>query len=416
MQRLLPTGVKLLSSVRDQHGPMEDAFVTGDGTLGDLGSLFELKSRLLSRGPLSMMDGGLLSMMPELGRPSLIKGDYGNQAGLLAKMEMVQELFVDGLIQRTGLARENIKMFFDLVSPYVAVAPIRNLLSPDVKTAANQMSAIKLFAGLDDTTTLSFRNSLRDIRNLVSDPNDFMGRDGAGHIFDSVYLDLLENKLLTSPLGNLRDIARTYFAGLFPFVEDISRVDYVLDDVGSQLGGILQIGTLPVNVVARIIQYKIWLLADVTDMMEGVVISVTDLGVDVVKLGREIVNDVVKLAVVIPQLSVDLLFEMLMIITDVADGLIELPLAVLDLALHLPIELVDIILSIPVSIFDGVSVASSQLLNNFWMQLQSTLNLYDGYSNTFGFPRDQYSLEDFVTNVRGINRDMNDMYGLSSKW
>ena len=70
-------------------------------------------------------------------------------------------------------------------------------------------------------------------------------------------------------MGNLTDIARTYFTGLFPFVEDISLVDWILDDVGAQLGEMMSIGTLPVNVVARIIQYKIWLLADVTDMMEG---------------------------------------------------------------------------------------------------------------------------------------------------
>jgi len=251
-----------------------------------------------------------------------------------------------------------------------------------------------------DNGECSFRNSLNDVRNLVSNADGFMGRDSAGHIFDSVRLDLLNNKLATSPLGNLSDVARSYFAGLFPFVEDISVVDYVLADVGNQLGGILSTGSLPVNVVARIIQYKMWLLADVTDMMEGVVISVVDLGIDVVKIGRDVVNDVVKLAVAVPQLSVDFLFEMLVVVTDIAEGLIELPVAVLDLALHLPIELIDVILSLPAAILDGVSIGSRELVNSLWMQLRETVQLYDGYSNLIGISRDNYSLGDFVSNIR----------------
>jgi len=404
MNRILPTGVKFLNSVRDQHLPLDNRVITDTGPLstlgGNLGDLLDIKSRVLSQGPLSMMDGGLLSVIPEFGRPHLIKGDYMNNEGLIAKMQMVQDFFLSALIDQTGLAGENIKMFLDRVSPQVMAAPVRNLLSPDVRRATNQMSAIDLFANLDDKSALSFRNSLNDVRNLVSNADGFMGRDSAGHIFDSVRLDLLNNKLATSPLGNLSDVARSYFAGLFPFVEDISVVDYVLADVGNQLGGILSTGSLPVNVVARIIQYKMWLLADVTDMMEGVVISVVDLGIDVVKIGRDVVNDVVKLAVAVPQLSVDFLFEMLVVVTDIAEGLIELPVAVLDLALHLPIELIDVILSLPAAILDGVSIGSRELVNSLWMQLRETVQLYDGYSNLIGISRDNYSLGDFVSNIR----------------
>merc|ERR1739838_405698 len=120
----------------------------------------------------------------------------------------------------------------------------------------------------------------------------------------------------------------------------------------------------------------------------------------VVKIGRHVLNYVLKLAVAVPQLSLDFLFEMLMVVTDIAEGLIELPVAVLDLALHLPIELIDVILSLPASILDGVSIGSRELVNSLWMQLRETVQLYDGYSNLIGISRDNYSLGDFVSNIR----------------
>jgi len=409
MNRLLPTGVKLLNSVRDQHIPLEAGAITDTGLNGDFGDLLEIKKKILDKKKNDLLEmksrtlsHGPSSIMPEFGIPSLIKGDYLNQEGLIAKMQMVQDFFLSALIEQTGLSENSVKLFLDIVSPHVMAAPVRNLLSPAVREATNQISAIELFANLDDKSALSFRNSLSEVRNLVNNTDTFMGRDGPGNIFDSVRLDLLNNKLTTSPLGNLRDVARAYFAGLFPFVEDISVVDYVLADVGNQLGGILSTGSLAVKVVARIIQYKIWLLADVTDMMEGVVISVVDLGIDVVKIGRDVVNDVTELAVAVPQLSVDLLFEMIMIVTDVGEGLIDLPIAVLDLALRLPVELIDVILSLPAGILNGVSIGSIELVTSLWMQLRETLQLYDGYSTIFGISRDNYSLEDFVSNIRNI--------------
>jgi len=410
MNRLFPAGVKLLASMRDtSNGSIGNDMISED-MLKTMPYMNE-RNMLYNFIDRDYNENSVFSSYPNHLSPAIMKTNLIRNQERLQYVTEIRKRFTDSIAENTSFEIKEVDRFLDSISPRIMAAPIRNLISPEIKDAINKLNAVDLLADLPDADVTWVRNFYDELRGLTK-TSSFMERGGTLYIFESVRDDLMKTDLVGKEGSTRYSTAKNYFSGVLSYVEALGQVDILTRELGDDLGRLFDVNSFQGNIVSRIIQYQVGLSSDLNDLISGGTASVSDTVAVLRDLAGQMKSDIAYLYSVIPAVPVPILFEMALMARDIETGLIDVKVAVIDLCLHLPLEIVNIIINYPL---EGLQAANNITENKLWEgmyllwnELQSALQLYEGYINIL-------ELDPSILTVREFSEMSRDLITLSKE-
>jgi len=424
MNKILPTGVNLMNTIRNNgiggiDGVLSDTPLAN--ILGNRGDQALLKLPLTDRNLLMNGPMDLLGGLPGVG----LTGGLGNGALLGGDLAKVQDLLASSLSMLIPAPLESIRMFLEMITSPLSIAhPMKNLMSTDIRDAVDQTLGLRMISDMTAGDYDIFSSVLNDITGPLG--GRFMERsstDPSG-ILGKVKTELLDHELLNGPLKSLRGPSRLYFNDIIPKINSMAILNTVLNDTSSQLAPILGLTTLPVQLVADLVHYKLALVSSVAGLAEGVVVPVADIASDLVGLASDLVGDVINLVAAVPKLGIDIVFQVLMTVGDIVNGVIDIKFGAIEFIARLPFELIEIIIDTPVSIISNLGIGNIDVLSDFWREVQELLGIYTRYNDALGLPAGALPLRDFAMMSRDLmtrseegmwGDEYGDVYGLKKR-